>query len=129
MVLSHIQQFLSYNQPQEVRVDASITVIVAVLTTFIASGGFWTYLSARREKKSATTRLLMGLAYDKIASRGMMHIVQGSITEHEYEEFRRYLYEPYKELGGNGTAERIMQEVSTLPLRRSAFTPHKKEEQ
>jgi hypothetical protein len=109
--------------------EQSIAVLVAVLTTFIASGGFWTFLASRREKKSATTRLLMGLAYDKISSRGMMHIVSGQITEHEYEEFRRYLYEPYVELGGNGTAQRIMEEVSQLPLRRTPLlTPINKDE-
>ena len=29
-----------------------------------------------------------------------------------------YLYLPYKELGGNGTAERMLNEVKKLPIKR-----------
>jgi hypothetical protein len=34
----------------------------------------------------------------------------------EYEELLKYYYEPYKELGGNGTAEQIMNRVRQLPI-------------
>lgn len=94
-----------------------VPIFGAVVTTFIASSGFWTYMIKRTEKRSATTKLLMGLAYDKISYLGMKHIRAGYIYGEDYDDFRRYLYEPYKELGGNGTAERIMNEVSHLPLR------------
>lgn len=60
----------------------------------------------------------MGLAYDKITHLGMGYIERGWVTKDEYEDFRKYLYEPYKEFGGNGVAERIMLEVSTLPLKK-----------
>jgi len=93
-----------------------IQVLVAVVTTMIASSGFWAYLMKRSSKNDATTRLLMGLAYDKITYLGMRHIENGSISNDEYNDFRKYLYDPYKELGGNGTVDRIMQGISELPI-------------
>lgn len=92
------------------------TIIITVLTTLLASSGFWTYLSKRREKNSATTKLLMGLAHDKIVTHGMRAIRKGYIATDQYEELRKYLYDPYIELGGNGIVERVMSEVSKLPL-------------
>ena len=92
------------------------TIIITVLTTLLASSGFWTYLSRRKEKTSATTKLLMGLAHDKLLTNGMRAIKKGYIDTEQYTDIRRYLYEPYIELGGNGIVERIMEEVSKLPL-------------
>lgn len=82
-----------------------------------ASSGFWLYLKNRSSAKDATTRLLMGLAHDKITYFGMKYIDRGWVTKDEYEDLRRYFYEPYIELGGNGTAERIMAAMQQLPLR------------
>jgi hypothetical protein len=93
-----------------------VPVSVAVISIF-ASNGFWTYLTRRKDPKDALTRLLLGLAYDKIAHLGMSYIERGWISKDEYEEFQKYLYEPYKAFGGNGVAERIMTEVQNLPIR------------
>lgn len=92
-------------------------LFVTLLVGAFGGGGFWAYLQKRDTTKDATTRLLMGLAYDKITDKGLEHIGRGYITKDEYEDFRKYLYEPYKALGGNGVAERIMTAVSQLPLR------------
>lgn len=92
-------------------------VVVVSIAAVLASSGFWAYMSKRDHAKSATTRLLMGLAYDKIFYLGMRYIDRGWISKDEYEDFAKYFYDPYKELGGNGTAERIMEEVKRLPLR------------
>ena len=92
------------------------TVFLVVITTFGASSGFWTYMTHRRERTSATTKLLMGLAHDKIVTQGMRAIRKGYIETDQYEELRKYLYDPYIELGGNGIVERIMSEVSKLPI-------------
>ena len=42
---------------------------------------------------------------------------RGYITKDEYENLHDYLYLPYKKLGGNGTAEKIMKEVDRLSLK------------
>jgi len=91
-------------------------LLLTVVASVIASSGFWTYIMSRRNNKSAVTRLLMGLAHDKISAQGMMYIDRGHISRDEYEAFEQYLYTPYKELGGNGLADKIKEQVDKLPL-------------
>jgi hypothetical protein len=97
--------------------------LVAIVVASMASTGFWAFVQGRTAKKSAVSRLLLGLAYDKITNLGMKYIDRGWITKDEYEDFRRYLYEPYKEFGGNGVGDRIMLAVSNLPLRSITIYP------
>lgn len=65
----------------------------------------------------------MGLAQAQIISLGSQYLDRGSVTHDEYENLYKYLYEPYKELGGNGPAERVMRNVSNLPSRPHANHP------
>lgn len=90
----------------------TLTIVCAV----IASSGFWAYLQARRERKDVKTRMLVGLAHDRILSLGMQYIERGHITRDEYENLYEYLYRPYEKMGGNGSAKRIMQIINTLPI-------------
>lgn len=94
-----------------------IQLIVAVLTSAITSSGLWTFILKKMEKKDAKSRMLIGLAHDRIMYLGMTYIERGSITRSEYENLHDYLYLPYAEMGGNGSAKRIMDEVDKLPLR------------
>lgn len=89
---------------------------VTILVTLLGSAGFWGYLEARRSKKSANTRLLVGIAHDRIVFLGMKYVERGYITRDEYENLNDYLFEPYSEAGGNGSAKRVMEEVRKLPL-------------
>lgn len=57
----------------------------------------------------------MGLAFSKIIQQSEMYIERGHISADEYKEIYHYLYEPYKNMGGNGTAEKLMNEVKNLP--------------
>lgn len=93
-----------------------IKTAVTVLVTLLGSAGFWGYLEARRSKKSANTRLLVGIAHDRIVFLGMKYVERGYITRDEYENLNDYLFEPYSEAGGNGSAKRVMEEVRKLPL-------------
>jgi hypothetical protein len=63
----------------------------------------------------------MGLAYDKIITIGMGYIQRGWVSKDEYEEYLKYLVEPYKEMGGNGVADRIAKDVGALPFRTVQF--------
>ena len=94
-------------------VQMALTVVCAV----IASSGFWTYIQKRSEKKDVKTRMLVGLAHDRILFLGMNYVERGYITRDEYENLYEYLYRPYEKMGGNGSAKRVMQEVTTLPIR------------
>lgn len=98
-------------------------ILIPVVISFIASSGFWLYLMGFRDKKSAQTELLLGLAHDRIVSKGMYYIEQGWITQDEYENLNVYLYKPYEKLGGNGSAKRIMLEVDRLPIKKHKPNP------
>ena len=47
---------------------------------------------------------------------GGRYIQRGGITKDEYENLYDYIYLPYKALGGNGTAEKVMEDVKNLPI-------------
>lgn len=94
-------------------------ILLTALLAVIGSSGFWAYLQRRDSKKSKTDLLLQGLAYDRIIAMGMSYIERGWITNDEYNDYRK-LYDAYKALGGNGVTERIMAEVSNLPLKQRA---------
>jgi hypothetical protein len=100
-------------------VDVWAQLVLTSLLAVFASSGFWAYVIRRSDKKSTTTKLLMGIVYDRLVHLGDRYIDRGWITRDEYEDFLNYFYEPYKALGGNGGAERIMNEVSKLPIRSS----------
>ena len=68
------------------------------------------------ERKSDHTMMMRGLGHDRICSLGEFYIKRGYITRDEYENLVDYLYIPYKGLKGNGTAEKIINEVKQLPL-------------
>ena len=62
--------------------------------------------------------MILGLGHIKIIDICEKYIERGYITQEEYDSLYNYLYIPYKELGGNGTAERLVQEVKHLPIKR-----------
>lgn len=97
--------------------ESMVLALVAAVGGVGASSGFWTYFQRQSDKNSASSRLLMGLAYDKIATVGISYINRGYISKDEYEEYLKYLVQPYKEMGGNGVADRIAAEVGSLPIR------------
>jgi len=102
--------------PDAIQTD-SITVIVSILCSILASSGFWAYLQNRKEKNSAEKEMLTGLGHDRIMSLGEKYIARGFVTKDEYENLHDYLYKPYKKLGGNGSADHIMSAVNQLPVR------------
>ena len=94
-----------------------LQMIVTVVCSVVASSGFWALVQSRMNKNDANTRLLIGLAHDRICYLGMKYIERGYITQDEYENLNDYLYVPYLERGGNGSAQRIMETVKKLPFR------------
>lgn len=94
-----------------------VELIIAIVTSALASSGLWSFVAKKLEKKDVKSIMLIGLAHDRILDLGFKYIEQGYITQTEYENLHDYLYLPYKEMGGNGSAERIMKEVEKLPIR------------
>lgn len=97
--------------------SAVAQMFVTALATFLAaSGGFWVYLRKRSEEKDSGYKLLLGLAHYKIVELGVEYLDKGFVTKDEYDDLVRYFWDPYIDLGGNGSAERIMRLVQRLPL-------------
>lgn len=91
------------------------------LGSILASTGLWTLIQKRMDKKDNKSKMLVGLGHDRIVELGMKYIRRGYITKDEYENLYDYLYKPYHEMGGNGSAERIMKEVDRLPIRDNTY--------
>lgn len=92
-----------------------IEIIVTVVCSILASNGLWAFISSRSKRKSNESKLLMGIAYSKIIQQGEGFVQRGWVSTDEYNELSRYLYEPYLAMGGNGTAQRLMEKVRALP--------------
>ena len=93
-------------------------VLTSVIIALVSSTGLWSYLASYRNKHDAKTRLLIGLAHDRIIYLGTLYIERGYITTDEYENLNDYLYQPYAENGGNGSAKRVMEQVRALPIKK-----------
>ncbi len=92
-----------------------LQMLVTVACSLAASSGFWAFAQRRIDRRRADTKILVGLARDRIVSLGMEYIRRGWISAEEYGELYDGLYVPYRESGGNGSAERVMNEVAGLP--------------
>jgi len=98
-------------------------ILMAVTAAVLGSNGLWAYLQNKKDKKEAkkqkedpASRMLLGLGHDRIIFLCMHYIDRGWISDDEYGDLKKYLYGPYIEMGGNGTAERLMREVEKLPV-------------
>lgn len=97
-----------------------IELIITVVTSVIASSGVWTFITKMAEKKDSKTQLLIGLAHDRILHLCEKYIERGWLTKEEYDDLHKYLYEPYRNSGGNGSAERMVKKVDQLRIITSA---------
>lgn len=90
-----------------------------IAITILACSGFWelirTAVTLLINKNSAEREMILGLAYDRIHYLCTHYIKRGWISMEELEDLYKYLFIPYKKLGGNGTGEKLMQEVDKLP--------------
>lgn len=106
-----------------------LQTVLTILGAVLASSGFWAFIQEKDKRKAAEskqntneTKMLIGLAHDRIIYLGMVYIERGYITQDEYENLWEYLYQPYEKLGGNGSAKRIMTEVNNLPIHKASYS-------
>lgn len=95
-----------------------LELIVTVICSMLASSGLWAFIMHLVNKKSAANNMLKGLGHDRIIELGRQYVNRGYITVDEFENLYDYLYKPYKDLGGNGTADKVIEEIRKLPMRR-----------
>lgn len=99
----------------------SINILVTLIGSLLASTGFWTFMSKHVGNNGVNKKqnnMLIGLAHDRIIELGMKYLEIGYITADEFENLYKYLYMPYKELGGNGTAEKMINDIKKLPMKK-----------
>ena len=94
-----------------------VDIILAIVSSLLASSGLWAFVFKKLNNRDVQNDILIGLGHDRIMHLGMHYIKQGWISSEEYENLSKYLFEPYRALGGNGSAERIMKEVDKLTIR------------
>ena len=92
--------------------------ILTIVISIIGSSGLWAFIQAKQDNKDAKTRMLVGLAHDRILCLGESYINRGWITMEEYENLCDYLFDPYEKLGGNGSATPVVDICTTLPIRK-----------
>ena len=99
---------------------SKLEAVIAIIVSVFGSGGFWAFITYRFQqrdvKDGAEAEMLKGLGHDRICWLGTKYLQEGHITRDEFENLHDYLYKPYKTLGGNGTAEKIMEDVKKLPI-------------
>lgn len=64
----------------------------------------------------AVSNICLGLAYDRIIHVGESYLKRGNITVDEREDFRKYLWQPYHNAGGNGSGDAMMASIDKLPI-------------
>jgi hypothetical protein len=98
-----------------------LQIVLAVLASSGLWTGLWTYLQNRRDKKDAKTKMILGLGHDRLVFLCMHYIDRGWISSDEYEDLIKYLYTPYIAMKGNGTVEKLMNEVKKLPIHHISY--------
>ena len=93
-----------------------IELVVTVVTAVFASSGFWALIDRQKNRSNLSKKLLIGLAHDRIVFLSLKYIQRGCITQEEHENLSVFLYSPYVQMGGNGSAQRLMDEVNRLPI-------------
>lgn len=89
--------------------------MLTAVTTGLA--GYLVWLAQKTyTNKSASARALKALLRAEIRERHHHYVERGWITTHELDEFID-MYNAYKELGGNGTVEKMYQTVISLPIK------------
>ena len=96
--------------------EHTIELVATVFCAVAGSNGLWAFLSARGKSKTAEGKMMLGLGHSEIFRLSSKYISRGGVTQNELDDLLKYLYAPYKEMGGNGTAETIMGKVKALPI-------------
>ena len=113
--------------------EFAITGVITLLVGIFGSTGVWTYLASKREKNSEIYKkideiethvnkyienmksMVMGQTYVNIVRTCEYWLERGWAEQDDIRDLEHYLYDPYREWGGNGTAERLFIEVCALP--------------
>lgn len=100
----------------------SAAEILSLVIAVFASTGLWQLVTkiyeSKKKKLTNSEKISLGVAHERLMFLGHTFIKRGYITPDEYETLHDYLYIPYKDMGGNGAAARIMHEIDKLPIQK-----------
>lgn len=85
------------------------------ITALLGGSGIWAWAKTKTERNDSEDRLLLAVARTQLVEQGREYIKRGYITMDEYEEYEGQ-YKLYSNLGGNGLARRIFEQVDELPM-------------
>lgn len=86
-----------------------------LITTVLSGPGIWAWAKTRTQRNDSEDKLLLQVAKNQLVSQGRVYLKRGYITMDEYEEYESE-YQVYSNLGGNGLARRIFEQVDELPM-------------
>lgn len=86
-----------------------------LITTVLSGPGIWAWAKTRTQRNDSEDRLLLQVAKNQLVAQGREYLNRGYITMDEYEEYESE-YKVYSDLGGNGLARRIFEQVDDLPM-------------
>lgn len=110
--------------------DTATTILIACF----GSAGLWTvinsitaYIIEKRKKKDDNGTIskedfetvqkgVRGLLYGELEKRCSEYIQRGHISASDLNSLRKYYYEPYQQMHGNGTITKLMERVSSLDI-------------
>lgn len=95
----------------------TVELIITIVGSVVASSGFWALVQNYINRNDASKKLLLGIAHDRIMYLSKQYLAKGYLTPDESENLITYLYEPYIQCGGNGSAQHIMEKVKHLEVR------------
>jgi hypothetical protein len=98
-------------------IHMSQEVVIAIIGGMLGSTGLWQLIQYFLNKNSAEREMLLGLGYTQLMQTCNVYLQKGYIEVEELVDLKKYLYEPYRKLGGNGAGEMIMSKVEKLPNR------------
>lgn len=105
-----------------------------MIVVIVACSGFWAvintiiaYLITKQQKKDesatitkdefdAVVKGVRGLLYGELERKCTEYIKKGELSAGEFNDLRKYYYEPYVALQGDGTIEAMFRRVESLKL-------------
>ena len=101
---------------EDITLEHAFELIITVAIAVLGSNGLWAFIQSRSTAKSARDRMILGLGHAEIFRVAEKYIHRNGITMSELEDLEKYLYKPYAEMGGNGTAAAVVQKCRELPF-------------
>lgn len=85
------------------------------VTALLGSSGIWMWVKTKADRNDSEDRLLLAVARSHLVEQGRKYLKRGYIKMDEYEEYEEH-YKLYSDLGGNGLARRVFEQVDELPM-------------